>query len=158
MDKDHFSPIQFHMFLIYDLNSPRTKLAISNKMLKEHAWGVSKPTALIGWRQLNEVTTRSPRGHESSSYTCVLSLVLDLVVFVILGYFLPESRDRPIWHAYNYLVVKWCRIWPQNGSGWIQMGQIWDFLRSVSVHFGSPRTSCCFFKTIFVNVFAVSCL
>ena len=23
-------------------------------------------------------------------------------------------------------------------SNWLQMGQIWDFLRSVSVHFGSP--------------------
>ena len=29
---------------------------------------------------------------------------------------------------------------PQSGSDWLQMGQIlmWDFLRSVSVHFGSP--------------------
>ena len=27
----------------------------------------------------------------------------------------------------------------QIGSDWPKMGQIWDFLRSVSVHFGSPR-------------------
>ena len=24
-------------------------------------------------------------------------------------------------------------------SNWSQIGQIWDFLRSVSVHFGAPR-------------------
>ena len=28
----------------------------------------------------------------------------------------------------------------QIGSYWSQMGQIWDFLRSVSVHFGSHET------------------
>ena len=28
---------------------------------------------------------------------------------------------------------------PQIRSYWPKMGQIWDFLRSVSVHFGSPR-------------------
>ena len=27
----------------------------------------------------------------------------------------------------------------QIGSDWPQMGQIWDFLRSVSVHFGEPK-------------------
>ena len=27
----------------------------------------------------------------------------------------------------------------QIGSDWPQMGQIWDFLRSVSVHFGAVR-------------------
>ena len=27
----------------------------------------------------------------------------------------------------------------QSGSDWAQMGQILDFLRSVSVHFGAPR-------------------
>ena len=27
--------------------------------------------------------------------------------------------------------------YPKIGSDWLQMGQIWDFLRSVSVHFGA---------------------
>ena len=27
----------------------------------------------------------------------------------------------------------------QTESDWPQMGQIWDFLRSVSVYFGAPR-------------------
>ena len=29
------------------------------------------------------------------------------------------------------------QIWHQIGSDWPQMGQIWDFLKSVSVHFGT---------------------
>ena len=29
--------------------------------------------------------------------------------------------------------------WHQIEPDWPQMGQIWDFLRSVSVHFGAPR-------------------
>ena len=32
-----------------------------------------------------------------------------------------------------------CQICIQIVSDWPQMGQIWDFLRSVSVHFGAPR-------------------
>ena len=32
-----------------------------------------------------------------------------------------------------------CQIWAQSGSDWPQMGQIQDFFRSDSVHFGSAR-------------------
>ena len=35
----------------------------------------------------------------------------------------------------GYMDAKFCI---QIGSDWPQMGQIWGFLRSVSVHFGSP--------------------
>ena len=45
----------------------------------------------------------------------------------------------------NYItnVLDPLRVWDvkfaiQIGSDWPQMGQIWDFLRSVSVHFGAP--------------------
>ena len=36
------------------------------------------------------------------------------------------------------MVIRDVKVAIQIGSGWTQMGKIWDFLRSVSVHFGSP--------------------
>ena len=41
----------------------------------------------------------------------------------------------------------------QIGSDWPQMGQIWDFLRSVSVHFGAPRQNV--LKVIFKSLIFV---
>ena len=48
----------------------------------------------------------------------------------------------------NFLTLKWqfsrgsgqlqgCQIWPKIGPDWHQIGQIWDCLRSFSVHIGS---------------------
>ena len=35
-------------------------------------------------------------------------------------------------------LLQGCPILPQNGTDWHQKGQIWDFWRYFSVHFGSP--------------------
>ena len=64
--------------------------------------------------------------------------------------YMSASRDCfylvPIWPIFwpnltplrkTEKTTEGCQSWWQIGTDWLQMGQIWDFLRSVSVRFGS---------------------
>ena len=42
----------------------------------------------------------------------------------------------------DWMTIRVVRVWFKIWSDWLQMGQIWDFLRLVSVHFGAPAPKC----------------
>ena len=97
--------------------------------------GLSKPTALIGWRQLNEAT-RSPPGHHVVTRAAATRAWFSLVVLSFWDIFCQNPMigllDMPILSSAQRMSDL-----AQSGSVWLQMRQICHFLRSVSVHFGS---------------------
>ena len=48
----------------------------------------------------------------------------------------PADRGT---HQFATWSMHGCQAWLQTHSDWPQIGRIWVFLRSVSIHFGSPR-------------------
>ena len=54
------------------------------------------------------------------------------IIVVIVDLTLIHNTSRTVKFAWR----QGCQICIQIGSDWPQMGQIWEFLRSVSVHFG----------------------
>ena len=62
-------------------------------------------------------------------------------------YVVNIQADRFDWGLYDLIILEWWALFSSGISellpNWIrlaQMGQIWDFLRLVSVHFGSAST------------------
>ena len=48
-----------------------------------------------------------------------------------------RSRMSSLFESRNSRGGQGCQMWDKTETDWHQMGQIWDFLRSVSVQFGS---------------------
>ena len=79
-------------------------------------------------------------GGSDSARLIPFSLHLNTWLYSLLPDVLPESRMFQTLVIFSCLSINsGCQVRPQIGSHWPQMGQIWDFLRSVSVHFGALR-------------------
>ena len=77
--------------------------------------------------------------NNSSNWICIISLEWIYIVSLEWIYIISLciiSPDFRFLHLVKCL-SQGCQIWHPNWVRLAQIGQIWDFLRSVSVHFGS---------------------
>ena len=70
-------------------------------------------------------------GHIPGNYCMETSQLCDYSPLVFIHFCLIISAIAVV------LINQGCQGWTWIGSDWPQMGQIWNFLTSVSVHFGS---------------------
>ena len=78
--------------------------------------------------------------HVKISCICIIWYQMRKLSFVYLGQFASDSFLGNLAYLPGIIVhVRDIKLGNRIGSDWSQRGKIWDFLRSVSVHFGSPR-------------------
>ena len=118
------------------------------------AWQWTQTSYHGQWGQRRAPQTRGPPaqcwGWASSSSHCCLSLHLSswrtssrcatssLQYTVSLDVETRGTSIMELTHKWDQASIQGCQSCPQILSDWPQMGQIWDFLRSVLVHVGPP--------------------